>query len=291
MGRSADAARQLTPHEPGRGRRPHNDNDTPREARAAARNPFADDLVMALRFFSRLPTGTRPHERPELNRIAPALPFASVVIGLGPALLLLGASLLDLPKLFAAALAVGAAVLVGGAMPEDAIADAADGLFGGTTRERRLEIMKDSRHGTYGVSALCLLLILRVSALAHLAAIEPLAAAAIWLAATLLARSGALWVSVALPFARPDGISASAGRVTKPAFAMGGVFALILALILAGPMLGLVGYIVGVVFAAAVVVGWTLLCKRLVGGQTGDLIGAAQALIEVAALTGFLLLI
>src|SRR5690606_29583300 len=146
--------------------------------------------------FSRLPTGDLPHERPDLSRMARALPFTSLVIGLPPALLLMTACWLGLPPYFAAGLAVTTMVAATGAMPEDALADSMDGLFGGATIERRLEIMKDSRHGTYGVSALCLYLLLRVLALGAVAAVNPLAAAGIWLAAGIAARSGGLWLSV-----------------------------------------------------------------------------------------------
>src|SRR5690606_21985470 len=85
-----------------------------------------DDFIMALRCFSRRPTGSSPHQKPELWRIAMALPLASVAIGIGPALVLIGFTLIGLPTLFAAALAVGAMVLASGAMAEDALADAAD---------------------------------------------------------------------------------------------------------------------------------------------------------------------
>jgi adenosylcobinamide-GDP ribazoletransferase len=279
----------LSEDEP-RGKRPDNDNHPP-GSKAAEKPRLIDDLVMGVRFFSRLPTGNRPHERPDLNRIAVALPFASLVIGAMPALLLLGGGLGGLPKLFVAGLAVGASVLVTGAMAEDAIADAADGLFGGTNPARRLEIMKDSRHGTYGVAALCLFLLLRVSALAALAEADPLAAAAIWLGVTLMARSGALWLSLTLPAARPDGISATAGRVSRPAFLMGILFALILGLMLTAPAAGLVGFVMAAALVALLAWGWGEFCKQMVGGQTGDLIGALQALLEVAALAAFLMFV
>ncbi len=201
---------------------------------------------MAIRFFSRLPTGDRPHERPDLTRIATVLPFASLLIGALPVVLLAGGALAGLPTLFAAGLAVATAAIVSGAMAEDALADAADGLFGGSTPGRRLEIMKDSRHGTYGVAALCLFLLLRVAALSAMAAIDPLAAGAVWLAAMLLARSGALWLTVALPAARPDGISANAGRLGRHTFAMGALFALIVGLLLAAPSSGLPGFVTAV---------------------------------------------
>ncbi|UJW85579.1 adenosylcobinamide-GDP ribazoletransferase [Devosia sp. SL43] len=247
-----------------------------------------DDFIMALRFFSRLPTGSSPHQKPNLGRIAMALPLASIAIGIGPALLLIGGTLIGLPSYFAAALAVAAMVVASGAMAEDALADAVDGLFGGHSVERRLEIMKDSRHGTYGVAALSLFIVLRVMALGTMAAINPLAAGAVWLAANIVGRSGALWVAVALPTARSDGASATAGRLKGGNFAVGAVFATILLFVLAGPPTSLVALGFALLLAVAVIAGWTALCNRLVGGQTGDLIGALGALVEIAVLTPLL---
>lgn len=243
---------------------------------------------MALRLFSRLPTGRSPHQKPDQGRVAMALPLASTAIGIGPALLLIGGTLVGLPAYFAAALAVGAMVIVSGAMAEDALADAADGLFGGQTVERRLEIMKDSRHGTYGVAALCLFILLRVMALGSLTAIYPLMAGTIWLAASIVGRSGAMWLALALPPARSDGMSASAGRLGSGHFAVGAVLATMLLFVLAGPPTSLLAIGVALVLAAAVIGLWTALCRRLVGGQTGDLIGALGALVEIAVLAALL---
>lgn len=242
---------------------------------------------MAIRLYSRLPSGPMPHERPELGRIAPVLPLASLAIGLGPALLLALLGWLRLPQLFAASLACLAYVLATGAMAEDALADAADGLGGGATPERRLEIMKDSRHGTYGVAALCLMLILRVTALAGLVGAGIWWAAAMWLAATVLARSAALWLPLALPAARADGLAAAAGGLDRTSFAIGLGLAAIVAVALGLWPAGLIGLALALLLAALAVAGWAALCRRLVGGQTGDLIGALQALVEIAVLAGF----
>lgn len=247
-----------------------------------------DDFIMALRFFSRLPTGDSPHQKPDLGRIAMALPLASVAIGIGPVALLIGGVLVGLPAYFAAALAVGAMVLASGAMAEDALADATDGLFGGHMPERRLEIMKDSRHGTYGVAALCLFLVLRVMAVGSMAETGPLAAGAAWLAASIVGRSAALWVAVALAPARRDGASATAGRLSWRNFAVGMVFAAVLLFVLGGPASSIAGLVLAIVLSVGTALGWTALCKRLVGGQSGDLIGALAALIEIAAFTGLL---
>ncbi|MBE7733619.1 adenosylcobinamide-GDP ribazoletransferase [Devosia faecipullorum] len=243
-----------------------------------------DDLVMALRFFSRLPSGGSAHEKPDLGRMAMALPLASAIMGILPVLLLVGGVWAGLPPYFAAALAVAAMVLVGGAMMEDALADAADGLFGGSTPERRLDILKDSRHGTYGVAALCLFLLLRVTALGSVATINPLAAAGLWLAANIAGRSGGLWVALALPPARKDGASAAAGTLPTSRFWVGAALASLLALLIGGPASSLLAIVAALVAVMLVALGWSALCRRLVGGQTGDLIGAAGALGEIAAL-------
>jgi adenosylcobinamide-GDP ribazoletransferase len=256
--------------------------DTPREAGSAG-GLFAD-LVMAVRFFSVLPTGDAPHEPPVLARIALALPFASVLIGLGPALLVCLLPLIGMPALFAAGLAVGVMVFLTGAMGEDALADSADGLFGGHSRERRLEIMKDSRHGTYGVVAIGLTLILRIGGLGTLAAINPLAAGALLLASTTLGRSVGLFLSARLPPARTDGAGAAAGQLPMRHFVFGAGMALVLLVILAGPFAGYIGIILAALAATGVIWGWTALCAHKVGGQTGDLAGAGMVLVELAVL-------
>lgn len=272
--------------------RPRQDNARPenRAVPEAPREPgFGDDLVMGLRFFSRLPTGDRPFEKPDLNRIARTLPFVSVLVGFGPALLMMLLCWAGVPSYFAAALAVGAMIAVTGAMADDALADTADGLAGGSTVDRRLEIMKDSRHGTYGVAALGLYLLLRVTAFGAVAAYNPVAAGGIWLAASLIGRSGSLWLSVELPSAREGGASASVGRVSRTAFCIGAGFAVLLALVLAAPFTSLMALILALIAAGLVAIAWVWTCRRLIGGQTGDLIGALGALIEVAALTVLLI--
>jgi len=268
--------------------RPRQDNGRPAEPEPAPAPRLSDDVVMGLRFFSRLPTGDRPFEKPNLDRIAMSLPFTSLVIGFLPALLMMLSAWATMPSYFAAAIGVAAMIVATGAMADDAIADSADGLFGGATIERRLEIMKDSRHGTYGVAALGLYLLFRVTAVGAVAATNPVAAAGIWLAATVLGRSGSLWLSVELPNAREGGASASVGRVGRISFFIGAAFAAVLALVLAAPFTSFIAVVLAIVAAIGVASAWVWGCRRLVGGQTGDLIGALSALIEVAALAVFM---
>jgi adenosylcobinamide-GDP ribazoletransferase len=220
--------------------------------------------------------------------MALALPFVSLILGLLPALLLIVLTLIGLPGIFAAGVAALLLLVITGAMAEDGLADAADGLFGGVTATRRLEIMRDSRHGTYGVLALVLFILLRIVAIGAIAALHWFGAGAVWLAAMILSRTGSLWLAVVLPPARTDGLSAAVGGVTRAGFGVGAALALIIAAVLAIPVVGAVALVLALALMVAVVAGWTLCCKRLVGGQTGDLIGALQALLELAALSVFL---
>src|SRR5580698_2328670 len=111
--------------------------------------------IAALRFYSRLPLPALAFERepfalPDLARLAPYAPLAGAIIGAGGAIVLALARALGLPALLSAALALSALVLVSGAFHEDGLADVCDGFGGGATRERKLEIMRDSRIGAFG---------------------------------------------------------------------------------------------------------------------------------------------
>lgn len=260
------------------------ESSSPRRGRVS----LPDALIMALRFFSRLPTGNSAHLPPDLNPIAVVLPVASLLIGAIPALVLYGLTAAGFPPLFAAFVAAAAFAIVTGAMSEDAVADAADGLFGGANPARRLEILKDSRHGTYGVLAIVFVVSLKAIALSALTIHAPHSAALVWLAATMLARSGALYLSMRLGLARGDGAAAAAGTLSRNAFVIGVVIAVALALLLSVWFTGPLALLLALVLATVIVMGWTRLCAKLVGGQTGDLVGALQAMLEIAILAVFM---
>jgi adenosylcobinamide-GDP ribazoletransferase len=262
-------------------------NEDHSEQRTATPADPVESVRMALRFFSRLPIGGM--DRPDLNRIAPWVPVAGIAIGIFPALILAALVLMGVPSLFAAAVAVAAWVIATGAMAEDGLADAMDGLFGGASRERRLEILKDPRHGTYGVSALVLSFLMRVAALATLAFTHPVTGALAWLGIGIAARSLALWLPATMAAARSDGAAASAGSVSLPRFIAGAALAAILAVLATAPIAGLDGALLALVVMAAAILAWRAICHVLVGGHTGDLIGAGQLILEIAALGLFML--
>ncbi len=252
---------------------------------------FGNDVIMALRFFSRLPSGNTPHQAPSLARIAPVLGFVGILIGIFPALVLVALAYLGLPELLAAVFAVAALVIITGAMAEDALADSADGLWGGASVARRLEIMKDSRNGTYGVLAIVLLIAARLAILSFLVVQSPLGAGFVWLGAQIIARQGALWLPSVLSPARPDGLAQKAGIISLRTFWLSSAISAVIALILAGPFVGVLALAAGLAVTALIIWGWTRICLWRVGGFSGDLIGALQAMVEIGVLSTFILFI
>jgi len=237
------------------------------------------DLRMAASFVTILPVASsKPAADGAIARASWALPAAGLLVGLAGAFVYKVAILFGLTPNLAALLALATTALVTGALHEDGLADTADGLGGGRTRERKLEIMRDSRIGTYGVCALILSFGLRWSALAAIA--DPLLVAFALCAAHTAARAGVPAFMALVPAARPDGLSATAGsppgRSVAIAFALGTV-ALVLAL---GPGKALVGLVLlslaGLLLAR--------LAVRQIGGQTGDVLGAFEQIGEILIL-------
>ncbi len=271
--------------------------DTPASVHppASGWRALAADTARCLRFYSRLPTPALPwegdpHAAPDFARTPRALPLAGAVIGAIGALVLGLAHVLGFGPALSAALAVAAIVAITGALHEDGLADTADGFWGGHTRERRLEIMRDSRIGSYGASALGLSLVLRVLALATvLERAGPLAAATALVTIAALSRTAALDVMLALDLARTSGASHAVGRPLPGtiATAWGLCAALALVLGLAG---GLPPGGLALAFGAAALAAWgmTALSRARLGGYTGDVVGATQQAAEIAALLALL---
>ena len=206
-----------------------------------------------------------------------AYPLVGLVVALIELLIASAALWIGLDASIVAGLCLLVSIVITGAMHEDGLADSADGLWGGWTVERRLEIMKDSRIGTYGVLALGLSLILRY------AAILGLIHAGVHWSGILIAAIGSRAVMLALmgslENARKDGLSRSVGRPAS-------------ATMMSGVMLGTVciaiigGWHVLTFVLIAAIAGLTCaaIAQRKIGGQTGDILGASQQVSEIALL-------
>lgn len=244
---------------------------------------FLTGLPAALRFFTRLPVPGDTRGGFDIDTMAPALPLVGALIGAIGAAVLLVALALNLSELIAAALAVAAMIIATGGLHEDGLADTADSL-GGYDVARRLEIMKDSRIGSFGVLALVLAVLLRAGALEALSGAKPWIGAASLVAAAGGSRFAALWLLAALPPARTNGASASAGRPGPAPMALAGAATFLIAGALVIPSLGLGALILALLAASLATYGVQRLAERLYGGQTGDVAGAAISLAEIAFL-------
>jgi adenosylcobinamide-GDP ribazoletransferase len=249
----------------------------------------ACDVADALRFFTRLPLGAADGQLLDFNRIAWAAPVAGAIVGLVGSGVLALTWPFGLPPLFRAGLATAALVAATGALHEDGLADAADGFGGGASRARKLEIMRDSRIGAFGAVALSLALILRVGALA--AALEHgfWGAAGALIVVSAVSRAGALAPLALLEPARSDGAGAGAGRLKARAFAAAWGAAIVIAVALGLIAVGLGRAFAAVIAGAIGAAAMTALAQRRIGGQTGDVAGAAQQWSEIAAWCGLLI--
>lgn len=237
----------------------------------------ARDVLLCLGFFTRLPVPAVAWSAGDLAAAIWAAPLAGAVVGVAGAAAYVGGDVLGLPPSAAAGLALAATMLLTGCLHEDGLADTADGFGGGSTRERKLEIMRDSRLGTFGVCALGLSLLLRWSALAAIA--DPVAVAWALVAAHAAGRASIPAVMLALPPARPSGLAGGAGR-PSPAMAALAAMLGVLALWPLGSTALFVGVASLLVWAA--MLGW--LAMRQVGGQTGDVLGALEQGSEIVIL-------
>ena len=243
---------------------------------------LAADLAAGLGLLTRLPVGwlVPPSAPYRPGRACWTYPLAGLLVGGAVALVRLGAGRLGLPPLLGAAWAVGAGVLLTGALHEDGLADTADGLGGGATRERRLEIMRDSRIGSYGALALALALGIRILAVGSLPAGHATAAL---LASGALSRGAMLPLLGLLPPARADGLGRSVGRPPGAALGLGLALALGLALLLLPTRRALAT----IACTLAVSLGTTALARRRLGGHTGDVLGACCVATECVLLSLF----
>lgn len=232
------------------------------------------DLMSAFALLSRLPL---PNHRGTGAASAWAWPLVGAVLGgIGAALASAALWLGVTPGVTAALVLASSAMLTGG-LHEDGLSDTADGLFGGWTRERRLEIMKDSRVGAYGVLALVLVVLARWSALTAVLVYGGHWAALI--ATSALSRAPMALVMALLPNARGEGLSHATGKPSAATALAGLALAVGLAVVLTG------WTAVPLVLSTLAVTLWlSFIALRKIGGQTGDILGASQQLAEVACL-------
>jgi adenosylcobinamide-GDP ribazoletransferase len=234
--------------------------------------------VDAVNLLTRVPLRAQVHTEERIARAVPWFPIVGAAVGLAVAGAYAG-MIVVVPALPAAAIAVSLGALVTGAFHEDGLADVADAFGGGGDREDRLRILKDPRLGTYGVVAIVMSMLIRVSSVASL----PWRAALVAIpAAHALSRGAAV---VAMVSFKPveEGLGASYTRSLSRGRAVVGVIvgaAVAVVLVRTWVVLGLVISVVVIATIGA-------LARRKIGGINGDVLGAIQQVTEVALLVLF----
>ena len=236
------------------------------------------DFLHAVQFLTRLPVDRWIRFDPTaMPRCAFHFPLVGAVVGLAGGLVYTLVSP-GFPPLVAVTFALLAPVLLTGAMHEDGLADASDALCGNTSRDRALEIMRDSRIGSYGALALAFLLAFRFTALASIgsqgAVLRAMvASAAIGRAGAVFLLSTCINVRTDSPTSRPFGGGLSQRSL---AFCLGGTAV--------GATILLGFHLQAVLVPALVIFSLRQFFVRRLGGITGDCLGAAIALSELACL-------
>lgn len=235
------------------------------------------DLTAALGFLTWLPVGVRSLDAQSLSRAALWFPLVGLFVGAMMAGVQAVAAL-ALDPTSAALLGVLAAVLVTGGLHEDGLADAADAAGAHVSRAAKLEILHDSRVGTYGALALIFAVGLSASLLAQLPG---------WRFAEAAVAAHALGRWSTLPVSRwlaPAATSQSGAlvRASTPVVAGGSVLAFAISVACVGPATG--AALLGLV--ALVAVAGALIARRVFGGGNGDVYGAINKLCEISVYAG-----
>jgi len=241
-------------------------------------------FLAAIQYFTRLPVPTSVgHSQQLLNDASRYFPAVGVLVGVVSATALLMASLLW-PPVVVAIIAVVTSIWLTGAFHEDGLADAADGLGGGYGQQRILEIMRDSRIGTYGALALGLSLSLRVAVLSALPVKTACTLLVVGHASSRFAAVALMW---SLPYVRED---ESKAKPLSRDLSRGGLWiaATTTAVVMAVGT-ALEPALLGGIAPATLVVGWWYrVLRRNLQGYTGDCLGAAQQLAELGFFLGML---
>ncbi len=242
-------------------------------------------LGAAFTFMTRLPVGPlASHDPADLPASAAYFPIVGLAVGL------LGAAAYSVAlRLWTPAVAVLVAIIVTvratGAFHEDALADALDGFGGGWSREQVFAIMKDSRVGSYALVGVVLVVALKFATLSDAASfLSARGIAGAIVAGHTLGRWSSLPLIRWQPYVRPSlpGERPSAGRpfvasVSNARLAAGTLFTV--AIVIAA--LGASAWIAGLVTIVVTLLAARYFSRRI-GGITGDALGAANQLVEVA---------
>ena len=264
------------------------DSNESRNADTSTRsaNGWWRDVSVCMRFLSVYPVRLNQDKQPHLTSgSVRAFGLSGAVLGSISCLTLFIALWLGFNPLLSAILVIAGQIWQTGALHEDGLADVADGFGGGMTQDRKLEIMRDSRIGTYGVIALIIVIGIRIAGLAALiAAMSAATVAAAIVAMSVISRAATGVMMRDLPNARSDGRSAEAGRPDAATVRQLLISSAIVAVPLLVWSMGILHTVLVLAVAWLAVTVMKRKAERHIGGQTGDVLGATQQIVEVAQL-------
>jgi len=235
-------------------------------------------FAAATAFFTRIPIEVPARAAWQIAEAAWAFPLVGAGIGAVAAFAFFLAQLVGLGSWPTALTALFAGLALTGALHEDGLADTADGFLGGRDRETKLAIMRDSRHGTFGVLALVASVSLRAAALAGIG--DMIHAGLALIAAHAASRAALPATMRMLSSARSDGLGATAGKPRARAVIAAASTGIAIALTALGPIRG----VIALGLAGAMVFAMAALARRQIGGYTGDVLGAFQQIGEIVIL-------
>ena len=236
------------------------------------------DLLHGFALLTRLPVGRFTKSAPNLGRTVWVFPLVGLLVGAVWGLVYWGGYRVGMPPVLAALTAFAVATILTGAFHEDGFADVADGFGGGRTADRKLEIMRDSRIGSYGVMALIWSAAVRVTAVVSIGA--PRTVLIVLVVVGTIARAGMIGPLLLLKPARSDGLAASMKSLPEWSATLGMAVALVTPFLLLAPVLAIVVLGLGAL-TALMVAG---LARWQIGGYTGDVLGATEIAIECVLL-------
>ncbi len=246
-------------------------------------------LLTAVVFFTRVPVpGKLLHDGVLLEEATRYLPFVGVLVG-GVSAAVMWSAALVLPTPAAVVLSMLAAVLMTGAFHEDGLADTVDGFGGGWNTERKLEIMKDSRLGTYGAIALVMSMLLRyVLILALFESGDMPKGLAVLVTSHIGARLAPVFVMRLLSYVRLDETS-KVKPIAKNLSLASFIFAVLGATLLCFGIGGFEALLrLALVLPTAALCAWVF--RTHIGGYTGDTLGASEQISELVLLGAALIL-
>ena len=252
---------------------------TPEEEKISGFAPLSD-LINAFIFLTRLPM---PRWRNRtLARSGWAFPLVGLVTGAIGGAVYAGGLWLFGSVWLAALVVLAVMVMITGALHEDGFSDAADGLWGGFSPEKRLAIMRDSNIGGYGAIALFFNLALRTVALAGLAQPELVLFALI--AGGCYSRSLITLIMGSLPLAGKTGLAASAGKPKAAEMVVAALLGMGSCSLIGHHLFGPGAAVHLIVWPAMIVLFFMMLVRKKTGGYNGDTLGASQQLAEITVL-------